>query len=371
MRQTNCDLWSYLAATDKAIVLYGMGNGADKILSVCEARGISVAEVFASDGFVRGQIFHGKRVLSWSETKERYGACNLIVLLSFGTSRPEVLETIGRVASEAELYAPDVPAFGEGVIDASFLETHKEELEATRALLGDGESLRIFDRVLEYKRTGRIEPLLDAVSDPDTVMGTIVCPEKVHTYVDLGAYTGDTVRDLLERSKGNTETVYALEPDPRNFKKLSAYAETETRACVHPFCLGAWSRRETLCFDGSGNRNASVSVNRSSVLDDRAKRVSVIEGEAIDNLLGNIDVDYIKYDVEGAEREAILGSVNTICRSHPTLLVSLYHRNEDIFSLPLLLHELFPTYKGFYLRRFGGVPAWDLNLYMTKEKILP
>ena len=97
------DLWSYLANTKKAIVLYGMGNGADKILSVLDTRGVRVAGVFASDGFVRGQIFHQKRVLSWTEAKGKYGAENLIVLLSFGSSRPEVIELIKTVAAEAEI----------------------------------------------------------------------------------------------------------------------------------------------------------------------------------------------------------------------------------------------------------------------------
>ena len=55
------DLWSHLAATDKSIVMYGMGNGADKILSVCRERGIEVKDFFASDGFVRGHSFYGKR----------------------------------------------------------------------------------------------------------------------------------------------------------------------------------------------------------------------------------------------------------------------------------------------------------------------
>ena len=58
------DLWQYLAESDKPIVMYGMGNGADKILSVCEAKGIEIKDFFASDGFVRGHSFHGKKVLS-------------------------------------------------------------------------------------------------------------------------------------------------------------------------------------------------------------------------------------------------------------------------------------------------------------------
>ena len=68
------DLWEYLSAQkDKKIVMYGMGNGADKILAVCERYGIEVSDFFASDGFVRGHLFHGKRVLSYSEMKEKYG----------------------------------------------------------------------------------------------------------------------------------------------------------------------------------------------------------------------------------------------------------------------------------------------------------
>ena len=59
------DLWEYLAATDKTIVMYGMGNGADKILCACEEKGITVSDFFASDGFVRGQLFHGSRVMSF------------------------------------------------------------------------------------------------------------------------------------------------------------------------------------------------------------------------------------------------------------------------------------------------------------------
>ena len=81
------DLWNYLKSQKKkSIVMYGMGNGADKILDVCDSYGITVCDFFASDGFVRGHAFHGKVVLSYSEIKEKYGADNIIVLLSFASS---------------------------------------------------------------------------------------------------------------------------------------------------------------------------------------------------------------------------------------------------------------------------------------------
>lgn len=363
MQYPKQDLWSYLATAEKTVVMYGMGNGADKILHACAQKGVTVSDFFASDGFVRGHRFHNKEVLSWSATKQKYGAENLIVLLSFGTSRPEVIENILRIADEAELYAPDVPAFGDGLFDLAFASAHEKELEAARALFCDEESLRIFDNVLQFKLSGDIRFLLQAESDRQAVMCDLIDPRSVRTYADLGAYNGDTVRELLEASDGAVEAVYAMEPDARNYRKLEAYAKEEARATVIPVHAGAWSSDTVLYFDASGNRNASFESNRSETLADRPVKLAEMQAKTLDSVLGGAQVDYIKYDVEGAEREALLGSAQTIRAYSPTLLVSLYHRNEDLFELPLLIRDHFPQYKRFYLRRMAGIPAWDLNLY--------
>lgn len=360
------DLWEYLGESNKKIVLYGMGNGADKILDVCRERGMVVSGIFASDGFARGNRFHGMEVLTWGKIKERFGAENVIVLLAFGTSRSEVLENISRIAAEAELYAPDVPAFGEGVFDRAFFEAHRAELKTVWELLSDEESRRIFACVVQYKLTGRIEYLMQAESDPRRVMEELVCPNALCSVADLGAYNGDTARALLDFEGSTVRRIYAMEPDPRNFRKLLSYAEGEERAKVIPYQAGAWCERATLSFDGSGNRNASFESNRSSVLSSHPVKEKRIEAETLDNFLAGAKVEHIKYDVEGSEREALLGSANTIQSYRPSLLVSLYHRNEDLFSLPLLIKEKFPFYRSFYLRRFRGVPAWDLNLYVME-----
>ncbi len=360
----SCDLWEYLAASEKTVVLYGMGNGADKILDACVKKGISVQAVFASDGFVSRKLFHGMEVCSWNEIKARFGAENVIVLLAFGSSRPEVLENIARISKEAELYAPDVPAFGDGLFDRAFFEAHLSEIEQAYALLSDDESRRIYENVILFKLTGKIGYLADAESDPQTVMQTLVRPDTLRVAADLGAYNGDTVRQLLDNGAVNLQAVYAMEPDPRNFRKLADYAARETRTTVLPFEAGAWSEQTTLVFEDSGNRNASFGQNRSQTLDARPHKQKTINADTLDHILGGARVDYIKYDVEGSEKEALLGSVSTIRACSPTLLVSLYHRNEDIFALPLLIRKLFPQYQGYFLRRFRGIPAWDLNLYL-------
>ena len=360
------ELWSYLRSSDKTVVLYGMGNGADKIIEVCAQKGIAVSEVFASDGFVRGQMFHGRRVKSWSEVKSEYGVQNLIVLLSFATSLPDVLENIQRIALETELYAPDVPVFGNTLFDFAFFEAHKEELEQARELFSDVESRRIFDLVVEYKLSGDIRPLLEARSDLGEVMRTLILPNSLHTVADLGAYNGDTARELLSFG-ARPQKIYAMEPDARNFRKLSEYAEREDRAKIIPVRAAAWCCEDTLIFDASGNRNASAGQNRSAVLEGRPMKTVELPAKPLDAVLEGACVDYIKYDVEGSEQEAITGSQKSIAAHLPTLMISLYHRSEDLFAIPLRIRREFPAYEGFYLRRFGGVPAWDLNFYVTKE----
>ncbi len=347
------DLWQYLAETDKPIVMYGMGNGADKILAVCEQRGIAVRDFFASDGFVRGHSFHGKQVMHYADMVEKYGAGQFIVLLSFASSLPDVMSNFYRIAAETELYAPDVPVCGEALFDLSFYREHFSELEQVEALFADEASRDIFRNVISYKITGDIRFLRAAENDPDTVREQLLNTAEYQAYADLGAYNGDTVRALLPHAP-HCKTVYAMEPDRRNLRKLEAYAQEETRCEVQCFAAGAWSHHDILPFDASGNRNAGLHGKKAKAID--------TEVNALDNILNGARVDFIKYDVEGAEREALIGSAQTIGTHRPHLLVSVYHRSEDLYALPLQVHQMRPDYR-LYLRRFPYVPAWDLNLY--------
>ena len=378
------DLWQNLKALSdggRPVLLYGMGNGADKILAVCDSYGIPVADFFASDGFVRGHSFHGKVVLSFTAACEKYGAENMIVLLSFASSRPEVLETIGRVAATCELYIPDVPVCGTELFNAEFFEAHRAEIDAARALFADEESRRVYDGILEYKLTGRMDILRATESDPAEAYQSILHAEGFRTTADLGAYNGDSIRELRGYAP-HLETAIAMEPDRRNFRKLSEYAaglrEAGDPLTLHSVQAGAWSHPAILTFHGSGNRNAGLTDSTApavgSILPSTADnpyfgKTAEVPVTALDAVIEELGltspVDYVKYDVEGAETEALLGSREVIRRDAPALLVSAYHRSADLFELPLLLRDLNPAYK-LYLRRMAGVPAWDINLYAVE-----
>ena len=349
------DLWNHLKDTQKPILMYGMGNGADKIIKVCENYGIKISDFFASDGFVRGHSFHGKVVLSYSQAKEKYGS--FIVLLSFATSLPNVLENIKKIAEENELYAPDVPVFGDNLFNMEFFEKHRKNFEKAYFLLEDKRSKFVFENVINYKLSGKINYLFMCDDDESNVMSELVNPQAIKYYADLGAYNGDTIRSLMGYTD-NLDGVIAFEPDKRNFRKLSEWTETVTKPEITAYKLGAWSHADTLFFDASGNRNANLSTQQSG-------KTTEVAVDSLDNVVGKFIPDYIKYDVEGSEYEALIGSRETIQKYSPKLLVSVYHRSEDLYKLPLLVKELCPEYR-LYLRKLRYIPAWDLNLYALK-----
>ena len=348
------DLWQYLSSSNKKIVMYGMGNGADKIIGVCERYGIEISDFFASDGFVRGQIFHGKTVLSFSQIKEKYGKDNIIVLVAFASSLPDVMNAIAKVAEECETYIPDVPVRGDNVFCEEFEQKYKDEIEKALTLLSDERSKEVFQGVIDFRRTGRIDILQSTSDEPDAVLNELLHFDQYRIIGDIGAYNGDTAAELLDRCP-LAEKIYSLEPDRRNFRKLSAFAEGNEK--IVPINAASWSESTTLYFDDAGNRNSGLAEDGIS------KRRVEVNAVALDSILAD-GVDYIKYDVEGAEKEALEGSREVISKYRPDLLISIYHRTEDLHALILQLHDICPEYK-LYIRRYPYIPAWDLNLYAT------
>ncbi len=370
------DIWDYLGrqyARGKQIVLYGMGNGADKIVRCLALRGIEVADYFASDGFVRGHEYRGKRVLTFAEACEKRSCENMIVLLAFASSRPEVLALFDAVAEKCETYAPDVPVCGEKLFDYSFFAENFDDITAARALLADDESRAVFDAVVAYKLSGRTDILRSAESGEREAYENILCAERFGTAADLGAYNGDSIRELRQYARG-LRRVVAFEPDARNYKKLVQYADTvneEGDMRIDAYALAAWSTGGEKTFFGSGNRNAAIG-GATAGGELHLGTVVNVETAALDSVVlggGDAffeDLDYVKYDVEGAEAQALRGSEKCIARYRPALLVSAYHRSEDVFALPLAVHSLCLEYR-LYLRKMRGVPAWDINLYAVEK----
>lgn len=347
-------VWDWLKEQTRPIVLYGMGDGADKILAQFDRLGIRASGVFASDEFARGNLFHGFSVRRLSDTVAELGE-DIVIVISFASQRPEVLAKMYELDAKYDVVAPDVPVVPGELFDADFVRRHSDAMQQAYDLMADERSREVFLDTVRFKLSGKLEYLRRSESGKDDVFENILKPTGNEHFSDLGAYNGDTIRELLHYTDGRFASVTALEPDRRSFRKLSEWAGANLSGDVTLVQAGAWDRDEVRCFSDEAGRQSHV-----------ANKGRETQMRALDSVLGGRACTYLKMDVEGAEREAIAGASQTICNFAPKLNIAAYHRSEDFFELPLVIHSLCKDY-ALYLRHHPYVPAWDTNLYAVRR----
>jgi FkbM family methyltransferase len=344
------NVWDTLKNSDKPLVLYGMGLGAEKIMDTLEVYGLKADDIFASDEFVRGHSFRGYKVLKYSDVCEKYDDFN--VVLCFASHIDSVIDKIAQINKEHTVFAPDVPVAGGGLFSREFIAEHEKEFDFAYNHLADEESKRVYIDIMNFKVSGKISYLLSSFCDKDKVYSEILKLNKDEEIIDLGAYDGDTIREFLTATNGLYRHITALEPDAKNYKKLIKNTqELENITCYN---MGAWDKKDTLIFEANAGRNSKLSASGNAV-----------EVTDIDSL--NIPASFIKMDIEGSELKALCGLEKTIKTHAPKLYICAYHRNEDLYILPAKVLEINSNYK-IYFRHTKYIPAWESNFYCVQEE---
>ena len=366
MQNSDTFLWEYLKSTTKPLVLLGTGDGADKILSVMEQYGLSPACFTASGDFTIKPDFRGYKVLPFYEVERLYG--DFIILLCFGSDKPQVLDWIYSLSKKHELYAPDTPVCGGELFTPEFAEQHKEQLALVREMLADDKSREVFDGWQEYRLTGRID-ILEAIATPRSEILELLnlrSDGESGYFIDAGAFKGDTVDEFLAETDKQFKKIIAIEPDRQNYMKLRRKFYAYGSEIFKPVNAVTWDTDTELEFDLRSGRGGCVL--QIGVTAQPAKRTIKVNAVTIDSLVGadsNAKPTFLKMDVEGAEAKTLNGAAKTIAVHRPKLLVSLYHKSADMFELPLLIHKLNSEYK-YYLRKTHCLPGWEFELIASR-----
>ena len=337
------DLWHYLKKQNKPIVIYGMGNGADAIIDKLSSVGVEVAGIFASDEFVRGQNFRGHTVLTYDDIKAKFK--NFIILTAFGSSLPSVKDRILKLASEQELYIADAPVYGKTFFDDSFVSAHKNQLLEVYESLSDTRSREVFENVVRFKLSGKPEFLFAAEDDEINTIKTLLPLFDNATIYDLGAFNGDTAEKFSTIWK-NYGKIVAVEPSEHNYNRL--VVNTKQLRNIEYVNAAIGYLNGNMFFGNEGGRNQSLHAG--------SKTTRCITIDSLCQRFGK--PDFIKFDIEGEELNGIIGGEETIKKYKPALMISAYHRSEDIITIAKKVLSLRDDYR-LYFRRFPSVPCWD------------
>ena len=86
-----------------------------------------------------------------------------------------------------------------------------------------------------------------------------------------------------------------------------------------------------------------------------------VQADSVDNIITE-EITILKMDIEGSEAKALDGARETIVKYKPKLYICAYHRNSDMFLLPLKINSMCSDYR-FYFYHHRYIPAWESNFY--------
>ncbi len=338
--------WEFLKNTPLPIAIYGTGNGADRVLEEFHELGITVSAVVASDGFVRKRTFHGFQVKSVSQLESEIG--DFVIALAFASPIPDVIENVKALSKRHKVIMPSVPVFGDNIFNKEFLINNLDKIEKAYSSLADKQSKKVFENIINFQITGNLDYCFDCESTKDEAFEILNLGEN-ESFLDLGAYRGDTIQEFLHYSK-NYKKIVSVEPDKRTFKKLQINCENLENCTL--LNNAVWSENCTLHFDDNKGRGGS------------AKNDGVeISGVSVDYLTEEYgEFTYINIDVEGAEKEMLQGAEMALQQYKPKLCMAVYHRSEDVFDLINRVENINSDYK-IFLRHHPHISFWDTNIY--------
>jgi FkbM family methyltransferase len=214
---------------------------------------------------------------------------------------------------------------------------HREQIKEVYEHLADEESKKQFLAHID----SRVNLNFEGLPDPDTTNqyfpSDVIFLTSDEVFLDAGAYDGDTLRDFISRTNGNFGKYLALEPDPVNYEKLREVASSFDKGKVEVFPFAVGNENTILRFDATGGAGAGFSETGSIE----------VECKRVDDFFYDYKPTYLKFDIEGAELDALKGAKKTIETYRPKLAVCIYHLPDDLWTIFTYLQNSFPFYNFF------------------------
>ncbi|WP_047393853.1 FkbM family methyltransferase [Chitinibacter sp. ZOR0017] len=226
--------------------------------------------------------------------------------------------------------------FNEGFV-ADFLSHTSRYLEVYHAL-ADAESKAVFQKVIQFRVTKDIQYLSGFKSREERQYFEDFLNLKPagEVFVDVGGYDGFTTQEFIQRCP-EYSAIYLFEPDAANMQKCRERLKSTQRIYFNQCGLSDFVGE--LRSDSAGSETKLGNAG-----------CWVVEVKCLDSFSTEIP-SFIKIDVEGSEKEVLLGARDVITKYHPRIAVAIYHCAGDFWKIPALIQSFGVQYR-IYIRHY-------------------
>lgn len=237
-----------------------------------------------------------------------------------------------------------------GVLFVSFGEymcwKHYKKYIKARDLLEDDKSRQIFNLAMHAQMTDYFDCDFTGYGEGNQYFAipefNLLMGEK---FVDVGAYVGDTMEELIRHSAADLifDKYIGFEPDRRN---IQAFEARKKRICAE------WRMKDEaieIVNAAVGNKNTMGSLHPD--YSGSNNRVINNVGEdgfeivKLDDFLKDQEVTFIKADVEGMEMDVIEGAAEIIKQKKPKMAICVYHLPWHLYEIMEKINEINSGYR--------------------------
>lgn len=325
----------------KPIICFGAGHCSRMLYDLLIGEDIEVLAFCDNDEQKQGHYLYKKPIMSLIEAMDRFGEFNIVITVS---SYEDVCASIQSNEFKGKIYWLEAPAtyHKSCLFSKGYIKKNCERFANVYHLLHDDISRLVYINSLSHTLS-LDKKYMDCIDQYEIqgYFGTNLLRNKnLNVFLDAGAYNGDTIREFISFCDYQFDKIYAFEPDGDNFLNLHTFAKELGDSKVNLYKAGVGRHSEQLHF---------VSHGVISRVDELGNQI--VQIQAIDDII-ETQVDIIKMDIEGAEADALYGAQEIIKKYNPVLMISAYHKKEDMFALIEQIKEYLPNSKVYMRHTF-------------------
>ena len=368
-----------------SVICFGAGAKARQSFPLLRKQGIEPVAFCDNNSAVWGTDFvDGIPILSLEDVRRAYPNRCFVLTVASGNAAQIRQELRDKGETCAIYHAANPFKVDDGFLPWQTVEAHFDEFASIGVGFADSYSAELYAELLQYKMTGNLFPILDKFGDAQQVSffdSSLIPVQNNHTYVDVGAYTCDTIMQFLLYSGGHYHKIIGFEPDAGNYAAAKDFVRYSRMPQIDIRNLGLWSSPGSRKFYTVANDNKhcydSPNFYRSvdHAMDSQTKAMLAAEGEncdekvvsTLDNELENTEPTILKVNALAADVEILKGGEQTIRRHQPVVMLEYGCKLEYLLETPRLLSSYGKDYR-LYLRQKNIFGDSKTILYVIPSK---